>query len=537
MSLENPRSTTLKKKKPRCVCKNNVIGLILRSRAVTNEVKKVCPNARFLLIGADQMNDPVMTKNCISPWVMLEIFATGKLKPCDGPLTGDYGNADNFIDDPSALRDVLNSKAHRELRMNLLTGNIPDACITCRNVPDELVPAASIEAQVRQIFENERTGRLTLEDLAGRCKILTCNAGVTDKCNLSCIYCFIHSNDAEKDGSRQHYCAIDYDKFLGIIEILIREGLTRLHFCGVGEFTSYPRWKELCKKLFNTYPQLKISLVSNFSRKFTEDDYDVLKRFFQISISCDTLDPELYAWLRRGARIETVLENIEKLRGRYVGTETCYPKIIFNITESDVIVDTLEDLARYAYLNDIHINVSNLILAEGTFARQNKSITKIIDMPQEKLFKVWEMFLDLTDRFTAALRPVPTFGLVYETLGNKVEALTHNRFVPAEGEIFYQAFADAHPKNPHAYLKKFFLDFDMCIKGILIKLDNGKLEFTLPFPEAKLRYRIARVNKDAKRIYVGNEMDSIVKSPILIETAPGKEYDHILFEVLSYESC
>jgi wyosine [tRNA(Phe)-imidazoG37] synthetase (radical SAM superfamily) len=485
-------------------------------------------------VGADQMNDPVMTKNCISPWVMVEIFATGKLKPCDGPITGDYGNADSFIDDPSALRNVLNSKAHRELRMGLLTGTISDACRTCRNVPDKLVPAATLQAQVRQIFENEYTGRLTLEDLAGRCKILTCNAGVTDKCNLSCIYCFIHSNDAERDGLRQSYCSIDYDKFLGIIEILISEGLTRLHFCGAGEFTSYHRWKELCKKLFNTYPALKISLVSNFARKFTEDDYDILKRFFQISISCDTLDPELYAWLRRGARIETILENIEKLRRRCISTGTDCPKIIFNITESDIIVDTFEDLARYAYLNDIHINVSNLILVEGTFAQQNNSITKIIDMPQEKLFKVWEMFLDLTDRFTAALRPAPTFGLVYEMLRNKVESLTYNRFVPSKEEIFYQAFADTHPKNPNAYLQKFFLDFDTCIKGILIKLETGKLEFTLPFSEGKLRHRIARVSKNAGRIYVGNEIDSIIKSPILIETTPSKEYDHILFEVLSY---
>jgi molybdenum cofactor biosynthesis enzyme MoaA len=468
---------------------------------------------------------------------MVEIFATGKLKPCDGPITGDYGNVDNFINKPAALHDVLNSTAYRELRMNLLTGNLPDACKTCRNVPDELVPAASIEAQVRHIFENERMERLTLEDLAGRYKVLTCNAGVTDKCNLSCIYCFIHSNDVERPNLHRSYCSINYEKFLRIIDALINEGLTRLHFCGIGEFTSYPRWKELCKKLFNTYPALKVSLVSNFARKFTEDDYDVLNRFFQISISCDTLDSELYARLRRGARVETVLENIEKFRGRYVGTETCYPKIILNVTESNVIVDTLEDLARYAYLNNIHINVSNLILVEGTFAQQNNSITKIIDMPQEKLFKVWEMFLDLIDRFTAAQRPAPTFGLVYETLRNKMEALTHNRFVPAEGETFYQAFADAHPKNPYAYLKKFFLDFDTCIKGILIKLDTGKLEFTLPFPEAKLRYRIARVNMDADRIYVGNEMDSIVKSPIFIETAPSKEYGHILFEVLTCEPC
>lgn len=487
----------------------------------------------------------LLTKNCIDPWKSLLFGVDGTIIPCCGsPLPeGDFGNI-NCIDfdlpATDASRAVFANDAYINLRRQLLDGTLQEACEGCR-VVSEYVPLDFFRKRV--VAHLRYGGRILTDstDLSSEYVFTNCMTNVTDKCNFSCIYCFVHSNDRPGDGIR-NYPEVSREHFLKIVSFLAANGLEYLNFCGVGELTIYPHWQELCRELFTKYPGIRLSLVTNFGRKLSDDDLDVLSQFFQIRISCDTLNPEKYSWLRPGGRLPVLQENVNRLMTRF-NEGANNPKLFFVITESDAMLDGVTDLARFAVERNISLYFSNLSLVEGSVAATVNCLKKIVDIPDAQICSAWELIHDLPRRIRAAHPPMDficDLGPLYDAVRSRAEAITLNRFVPYEGEVVYKAFAAAHPVHPDMFLRKLFLSFDVCVKGIFIR-SGLTADVNLPYSAGILKFRIIWCKEVAGKsfsIYMGDAKTVVVDSklPLSAVKCPAR-FTHMLFEILSYDPC
>lgn len=484
-----------------------------------------------------------LTKNCIEPWKSLLFGPDGAIIPCCGsPLpAGDFGNINNVDfeqSDTDAARAVFSCEAYRNLRRQLLEGTLQEACQGCRVVSEYVSP----DQLLRRVVDHLRYGGRKITesaDLTTEFAFTDCFTNVTDKCNFSCIYCFTHSNDRPGEGIKK-YSEIEPEQFLKIISFLVANRLEYLNFCGVGELTIYPRWRELCQDILIKYPDLKLSLVSNFGRRYTDAELDVLLRFFQIRISCDTLNPEKYAWLRPGGHLPLVLENVDRLiAGFRHGSDN--PKLFFIITESDAMLDGVTDLARFAVARNISLYFSNLSLIESSLASKTNAIRKIVDLTDAQLLHAWEILHDIPRRLQAVRPPMDficDLGPLYGAVRSKAEAVTLNLFMPSEGELIYQSFAVAYPANPDVYLRKLFLSFDDCVKGIFLR-SGIKAEVDLPYASGVIGYRIIwcrDVAGKSLRIYAGRPSTVVVGERLVLSAVKcPQRFTHVLFEIQSYE--
>jgi hypothetical protein len=69
-----------------------------------------------------------MTRNCVDPWEYIEFTARGEVRPCC--VRPPIGNLQE-----QNIASILNGSQVRELRSNLLTGNLDLICKSCHLAP------------------------------------------------------------------------------------------------------------------------------------------------------------------------------------------------------------------------------------------------------------------------------------------------------------------------------------------------------------------------------------------------------------------
>jgi hypothetical protein len=478
---------------------------------------------------------------------MLTFFPDGSITPCCGTPTpeGYYGNI--FTDYFEPLRQnktpsLFVSNVYKDLRRQLLTGSLQEACRNCRIVSAENIKPETLQKKVQAYLHECGLPLSDGDNLAEKYFYTGYITNITDKCNFTCIYCFVHSND--KKSATAQYMDMDRQHFIDSISLLSSNGLKDLTLACSGELTTYPKWHDLCVELFDSHPTIQINLISNFGRIFSEAELEVLTRFHSISISCDTVDPKTYSWLRRGGRLSTLLQNIHNLRSRCAAASVRVPILAFNITLSDVIVDKLIDLARHACAHDMSVNFSNLSIIKGSVVDKTGCISRVSDMPQREIPHVWEIFQDLPRRMKSEnpKSDVWDFGSLYYEVKRIAESITLNRFLPTKEELIYQTFYQLYPQRKSAYLRKIFLSFDHYYKGIYLDVnDDDDIVLDLPYRMGTIRYRIiwCKERRDGNLTVIPSQVAEVTTGQKIRISAHqcihnDMEFDHVLFEVLSY---
>ena len=490
-------------------------------------------------------NTQKMTRDCLVPWKIVNFRPDGILAPCCAgpPPTGDYGNiynADLQKTGINGAKALFANEAYRNIRRELLEGELQMACKICRII-DKDIPTELLRKKVADHLRYCGRTITELTDLTQEYAFTDCYTDVTDRCNFSCIYCFLHSNDKNGRGSRE-YLDVDMSRFLEIFSFLADDCLEYMNFCWLGEFTMHPQWKDICREIFLRHPKMRISLVSNFGRKYSDEDLDVLSRFFEIRISCDTMDPEKYSWLRRGGRLPVLIDNINNLRTRFK-PGAANPRLIFIVTESDAILSGLTELARFAVQRNISIYMSNRAPVEDSVATVTECLGRIADLPDPQILNAWEIIHDLPRRTRAEHPPIDYFcdmGPLYNIVRQRAESITLNQFTPSEEELVYKSFAVSQQKNPEMYLKKLFLSFDDCIKGIFIR-PGFVVDVLLPHTSGVLKYRIIwckDISGKSLHIHAGSPSTAVVGDHLAFSAIKcPQRFTHVLFEILSYEPC
>ena len=486
-------------------------------------------------------NNVKKTRNCIEPWRSVQFEAGGNIAPCcSGTVSGNFGNINTDYFDLIQCDqhpDIFVNTDYQRLRKGLLTGKLPKSCISCRSVHDRDITTGELRQRVVNHLESQGVKTDGL-DLTKAYAFSECGGNITNRCNFSCIYC-AHSGE---NGHAGYYRAeMDRDRFLDFIDFLICRGLKIFNFCGIGELTIYPGWKDLCDLLLYRYPQLQLRVISNFGKKFRDSELDTLARLDLIHVSCDTLDSQTYSCLRKGGRLPVLLENIRRLRERFCGDPSRDPKLVFNVTATDAIIDKLEDLFRFAAENNMFVHLSNLFVMEGSIASKTDCVKKISDMSNSQMPHIREILCDLPRRMKAEnkLTNVWEYKFLLNSIMQKADIITFNKFVPGADEVIYNSFYKIYPKDQQAYLRKIWTSFDDAFKGMYISAGKS-VRIELPLTSGKMAYRA---------IWCHDRLDGnldVLPGPIE-ETALGGEltvsahncdgsYDSMLFEVLSYDS-
>lgn len=474
----------------------------------------------------------VMTKNCIHPWKTISVLGDGMVAPCCGNVRGDYGNVKtDLIDKNADDSDVFMNADYKRLRESLLTGNLFDECKNCRAVAEEDVPVELLRNEVEDLLEangiNPRHA-----DLLTAHSIQSLIVSITNKCNLRCVYC---PQSAPKSRSTDVYLSsIEFYKafisepdFLNLLSYLHKRGLKWLSFVGLGELTIYRNWQRLIKSIKESFPDLHLSIVSNFAIPFCDEDIEALMVFDQIQVSCDTIDKELFAQIRVGAELSVLLENLDRLLKKR-GHQTA-PAVVFNVTLYDLMIEKLPDLARYAIKNNIDLNFSNLFEAQGTVASKTKMLRNLTEVPDEKLLKVWEVLNALPRRMKAGnpKSEINQIGPIYGLVRQRVGRITPSLFSP-KSELF--SSLPVFSAGSNTYLRNIFIGFDEKYEGVYMPINEVK-RFQFGHLECKITPILVKERGDRNLLIQETESYQVSLSGEVIFDASCEDgnFTHVLF--------
>lgn len=197
----------------------------------------------------------------------------------------------------------------------------------------------------------------------------------TSRCNLRCVFCA---------ASRPGYEGRDMAP--GILAETSEElqKLKPQSICvnGHGETTLYNDWFRCCRELMQK--GLKLHIISNFARKFREEELEILAGFKSIEISCDSHDPELFSAIRRGADLETVLANIRNVVETAQRLGKPAPVLSMSCVVCDKNVLSLPNFVRFALSHGISgFNFCNLVTYSPL--KNGLSVRHISEMPPSLL--------------------------------------------------------------------------------------------------------------------------------------------------------
>jgi MoaA/NifB/PqqE/SkfB family radical SAM enzyme len=161
---------------------------------------------------------------------------------------------------------------------------------------------------------------------------------LTTRCNLRCLYCALaqpdfHGRDLEFDPAQ-------------IVRQVLELGIRAVQVSGHGEATIVPGWHKVARAFQDA--GVTVQLTTNLSKRLSPAELEAMALMQCITVSCDTVDAELFARLRRPARFERMVENLVRLRAHLPARGEGRPHLAINCTFSDRVVDGLPDLMHWA---------------------------------------------------------------------------------------------------------------------------------------------------------------------------------------------
>lgn len=129
---------------------------------------------------------------------------------------------------------------------------------------------------------------------------------ITDRCNLRCVYCM------PEDGVdwKPHELILTYEEVERFAKIAVEEGISKIRLTG-GEPLVRNGIVDFVRRLHDITGLEAIALTTNGTLlpKFAQDLADA--GLSRVNVSLDSLDPEVFARVTRGGRLEDTLAGID----------------------------------------------------------------------------------------------------------------------------------------------------------------------------------------------------------------------------------
>ena len=424
-----------------------------------------------------------LTKNCLYPWNFMQIHAGGMIQCC--AVANDTDLGDFIIDhcmksergEPS---DIFNSPGLVSVRDGLLTGNLRPMCRDCFFTDTRLVSTDHLASRVKEHLRRRMPDGTDVEalDLSRSYAYDEIAISFTNRCNMSCVYC-VQSTQAK---SNPYFKAEFPEKYTEpTLDFIASQGIWRIRSCVEGEPTIYKRWRELFSAFFDKYPHIQSRMTTNLSREYAQDEIDLLVRYESLDVSCDTLDPLLYAKLRRGGKLSLVLDNIKRIQARAAELGISGPNISIHAVVCDLTWPTLQELSDYAFDNNMHPVLGNYEERQNSVAFQHKICRPLSALPPDEQRKAFECVSKIEREMQARLN-LMKYGVVEDIQGGLIHDLkkqvqnNYNRFEPYDENPLHSAFFMEYPCGEAAMHLDVVYDHDnIAYAGVLFKQPGQKL--------------------------------------------------------------
>lgn len=394
-----------------------------------------------------------MTRRCFMPWTWCTIHAGGMVQCCCAEPDTDMG--DFILDwcEKDNRPNIFNSKGIQEVREGLLTGNLRPMCQNCALVADEFITIEQFEKELKQILGSKYS---TDKELCQQYRYQSIGLGLTNKCNLNCIYC----TQSVQKGKNDYYKAEFPEKYVDeAIDFLISEQPVLFMPGVMGESTIYSKWKSTMQRLIEKYPSQKLSLVTNLNRKYSDEEIAILARYYELSISMESLDSSIYSFFRENGNVDLVKSNIERILERKLKNGDMNPKMSIHVVLCDKSWKEVETLAKWAFERKINLFLGNYEVRGNSKGYLEQLIKPIASLPEEEKNMVYQMIehvREMGKRYGCEVT-----SDVFTTDAFKLhEKKNYNRFIPEEEPVL-EAFAEIHPYGT-----------DKCYLDIVYDVDN-----------------------------------------------------------------
>jgi len=184
---------------------------------------------------------------------------------------------------------------------------------------------------------SERPAEGPLVDRYGRAHTYV-RVSVTDRCNYRCVYCL--PAEGVQWMPREHL--LTYEEITRIVAALARMGVTGVRLTG-GEPLIRHGLVELVRQLAAIDGIEDIAMTTNGHRLATHAKALADAGLDRVNVSIDTLDPDHFAKLTRGGRLDRVLQGIEAALDAGLTPVKLNCVVVQGDNEADVV-----ELVRYA---------------------------------------------------------------------------------------------------------------------------------------------------------------------------------------------
>lgn len=172
----------------------------------------------------------------------------------------------------------------------------------------------------------------------------------THRCNIDCRYCCLRGRHTSTDDT-------PLETLIQYIDTSDDFAVGYWQMSNLGEITIYPRWLELVENIRKKSP---FTILSNFCKRFSDEELMMLARAKYLTISLDTTDRTLLKSIRTGADPVRIVKNIEAVRAAAAKAGLASPHINLSTVVSRPVVPYLPSLALLAVV----LNVNHVLLQD-----------------------------------------------------------------------------------------------------------------------------------------------------------------------------
>ena len=235
----------------------------------------------------------------------------------------------------------------------------------------------------------------------------------TSRCNLQCAYC--QNAFAEH---RANGCDIDDQVLSKAIDYILQNNVEIVCVNGHGETTIYKDWHLHCNRMLEK--GIRLGIITNLAKKYSSEEIDSLSRFATIEASCDTSDPELFAFLRKGNTLERFMDNMKLIRQRAVNDNRPAPLFVWSCVVTDKNVWGLCEYIHFGVTHGIkNFNFCNYTQLPDIKDRQVPK--HIADLPFESFLQAAYIIRETKARFSVVGIDININGGLVDRINNRID--------------------------------------------------------------------------------------------------------------------
>jgi MoaA/NifB/PqqE/SkfB family radical SAM enzyme len=115
-----------------------------------------------------------------------------------------------------------------------------------------------------------------------------------------------------------------------------------VHVNGHGETTYHPQWMDMCERIIKR--GFRTLIITNLAKNYTDEEVELLSRFFRVQISLDSDDTEMMRSVRKPVRVDKVFQTMDRIRAAAARRgEHRLPQFTFSVGIYDPSIWTLEN--------------------------------------------------------------------------------------------------------------------------------------------------------------------------------------------------